>query len=101
MLGMLSSGAYREMSLIEKQTATVYYAPTKRRRYFSLQAAIHAEAVARIYRKHPAEATAYVDDVFYPGWDIKYDDPDRFGTMLRRMKRIIKAAHTLNKGVEK
>lgn len=85
------------MGIVEKQTATVYYAPTRGRRYFSKQAAKHAEAVAMIYKKHPPEPPEYDHEtcrLIDPGWSIKYDEPDRYGTMVRRLTRLLKTTPT-------
>jgi len=80
--------------VIEKQTTTVWYSPTRRRRFFTKNGAIHAEAVALIYKKNPSYPSE--DDEFgrctYRGYNIKYDEPERFETMVRRMEKIIKNA---------
>jgi hypothetical protein len=77
--------------MIEKRTATVFYAPTKRRRYFSMQAAISGEATALILKKHPTEQSEYDDSMrcTYGGWDIRFNEPDKFATMHRRLSRIL------------
>lgn len=73
---------------IEKQTATVWYAPTRGRRYLSRSGAIKGEAYALIIKKHPPEPPDY--DTGYPGYHIKYQDPDRFEKMHRRMCKLIR-----------
>lgn len=75
--------------MIRESTSKVYYAPTRGRRYFSKPAAIHGEAVAIIYKKYPSEK---FESNTGSSYDIKYDEPERYGTMLRRMIRIVKAA---------
>ena len=79
--------------MIVEQIATVWLAPTRRRRFFTKNGAIHAEAVALIYKKNPTEPCEYDDfgRCTYGGYNIKYDEPERFETMVRRMERIIKA----------
>ena len=68
--------------MIQIQKATVYYAPTKGRRYFSKNAAIHAEAVAIIFKKYPP-----VDFEFDTGAyeNIMLEQPLRFERMMRSM----------------
>ena len=73
--------------MIEKQTATVFYAPTRGRRFFTKSAAIHAEAVALIIAKYPPES----GDEYDPGWHVQHDHPG-YETMVRRMERIVKKA---------
>lgn len=45
------------MSELQRQTRTVYFAPTKGRAYLTLMAAAHAEARAMIERKYPTEVS--------------------------------------------
>lgn len=75
--------------MITAQKATVYYAPTKGRRYLTKAAAIHAEACAIIERKH--ETVNYPGDLVTPGefWYWRNNLP-RAEVLLRRMKRIVK-----------
>jgi hypothetical protein len=56
--------------VIEIQRAKVYYAPTARRRYFSLQAAAAGEARALIKLDHPTEESDHDEfgRVTYPGF---------------------------------
>ena len=80
--------------MIIKQTAAVYCAPTRGRRYFSKSAAIKAEAQAIILKKYPAEQACkdFACGCGDPGWHIAYDEPERYATMHRRMCRIIRAS---------
>ena len=73
------------------QCAKVWYAPTKRRRYFSKSAAVNAEALAQIMNRHPIEQAAYTYEVALidPGFDWTREEPERYEKMLRRLKRII------------
>ena len=68
--------------MIQIQTARVYYAPTKGRRYFTKSAAIHAEAAAIILKKYPP-----VDFEFDTGAyeNIMIEQPLRFERMMRSM----------------
>ena len=75
--------------MIEKQQATVWYAPTRRRRYLSRAGAIKGEATAIILQKYPIEP--YEHDTG-AGFDIRYHEPDKFEKMHRRMCRLIAKA---------
>jgi len=75
--------------MIEEQTAKVYYAPTRKRRYFSKNAAINAEAAAIIYKKYPSEK--YESDTGH-SYNIKFDEPGRYGTMHRRLCLMMRTA---------
>lgn len=79
------------MAKVSCQTAKVWYSPTKRRRYFSKSAAVHAEALAIIMKRHPIERAAYTADggLIDPGFDWRWEEPERFQKMLRRLKQII------------
>ena len=74
---------------VQKQTATVFYAPTRGRRYFRRDSAISAEALAIIKLRYPDEPADM--DTSYAGYDVRIDDPIRFEVMHRRMCRIIRA----------
>jgi hypothetical protein len=76
---------------IESVKANVFYAPTKKRRYFSRQAAINGEATAIILKRHPLEP--FESDTG-AGYDIRIDEPDRYEKMHRRLCRIIKNVKT-------
>ena len=73
--------------MIEKQQATVFYAPKAGRRYFTKSAAIKAEAKAIIYAKYPRES--FEPDTGY-SFDIETDCPKRYAIMFRRMCRLVK-----------
>lgn len=75
-----------EMKAIEMRTATVYYAPTRRRRFFSKQKAIRAEAVALIYRKYPREAFEEETGHFE---DMQIKEPERFSEIVDRLSARI------------
>lgn len=74
---------------IQELTATVWYAPTKRRRYFRKHSAIRAEAEAIILNKYPVESFESDTGHFY---DIRIHESDRYETMHRRLSRLIKRA---------
>ena len=68
--------------MIQVQTATVYYAKTKGRRYLTKNAAIRAEAEAVILRKYPLRD--YEPDTgFYV--DIRISEPVKFERIMRSM----------------
>ncbi len=76
--------------MIKKQSATIYYAATAKRRYFTKKAAIEAEAKAIIKQRYPTEQTERDDDgrVTHPGWhwrELKNSDK-----LFRRMCLLIK-----------
>ena len=74
---------------IQTQTATVYYAPTKGRRYLTKRAAIKAEAVAIILKKYPRKD--YEPDTgFYV--DIRISEPVKFKRMMRTMIYLLKVS---------
>jgi hypothetical protein len=75
-----------ELQMIEKQQATVWYAPTRKRRYLSKSGAIKGEATALILKRYPVEP--YEKDTG-AGFDIRHNEPKRFEKMHRRMCRII------------
>lgn len=62
----------RLRGLIERQPATVFWAPTARRRYFTRKAAADAEARALIRAKYPTERPD--PDVSFGGWHWQQDD---------------------------
>lgn len=71
--------------MIEKQQATVYYAPTRGRRYFTRSAAINAEARA-IIKKHYPDQPSDPDD---PGWSMERDETMQFASNLDRLVRAL------------
>ena len=73
--------------MIQRTTATVFYSPAARRRYFSLHGAATAEARAKILKKYPVEP--YEEDTG-AGYDIRFHEPGRYEKLLLRMVRIIK-----------
>lgn len=76
--------------VIQAQMAKVYYAPTKKRRYFSKSAAICAETKAKIFARHPPESADYDNGhMTYPGWNIELDEPERYSKMYRRLRRLV------------
>ena len=76
---------------ISKQTATVYYSPSKRRRYFTLKAAVQAEAKAKIFTKFPGEDYEYDENGYctYGGYHFPSQEPERYAKLLNRLCRII------------
>lgn len=76
--------------MIAKQETVVWFSPAKGRRYFTKAAAIHAEAKAKILERYPTERPESEQGrQTYPGWHFPSDDPERYGKMLRRLKRLI------------
>lgn len=82
------------MSITKKQ-ATVYYAPTKGRRYLSKTAAIRAEARA-IIRKHvpderPCRCTPELCGMCGdPGWSLEQDQPERHARYMRMLTKALR-----------
>ena len=72
---------------IIKETAIVYYAPTRGRRYFVKSAAIKNEAIAIILKRYPIEHFEFDTGHSY---DIRYDEPERFERMLSLLSYKIK-----------
>lgn len=78
--------------MIETTTRKVYRSTAAGRAFLTKRAAIHAEAVALIKRKHPTERE-HVGDfgmIEDPGWH--WTSLPRQHVLLRRLKRLIKAA---------
>ncbi len=73
---------------IQEMTVLVYYSPTRNRRYFSKEAAIKAEAKARIFKKYPSEP--YESDTGYAGYNIWDDRPEFYQRALRFLSYLIK-----------
>jgi len=71
---------------ITKRLRTAYYAPSKGRHYFSLRAAIRAEATARIKRRYPSQKDSIDEPGFY--WKEDVANADK---LLRRMCAYIRA----------
>lgn len=70
-------------------TATVFLAPTARRRYLTKKAAVRAEARALIARKHPTEREEY-DDMgrcTYAGFH--WSQMPRADELFRRVCRMV------------
>ncbi|MEX6325173.1 hypothetical protein AB6F65_09850 [Providencia hangzhouensis] len=73
---------------VTTEVAKVYYSPTRNRRYFSKEAAIKAEAKARIFKKYPSEP--YESDTGYAGYNIWDDRPEFYQRALRFLSYLIK-----------
>jgi hypothetical protein len=68
--------------------ATVWVAPTARRRYLTKRAAIHAEARALIEKRHPTERTEYEQgQIIYGGWH--WTALPRSEVLFRRVCRLV------------
>lgn len=78
---------------IETQTAIVFYAPTKGRRYFSKQAAFRAEATAIILKDHPP----FYGDGKNPPEDVRFDNPEWFAKEHKRIVEELKMARDFGK----
>lgn len=76
---------------ITVDTAKVYRSSKKGRRYLTLKAAIHAEAVAIISNKYPRESPEFNDNGMcsYGGYYWREDIP-RSDVLLRRLSRIVR-----------
>jgi hypothetical protein len=73
---------------VTTEVVKVYYSPTRNRRYFSKEAAIKAEAKARIFKKYPSEP--YESDTGYSGYNIWDDRPEFYQRALRFLSYLIK-----------
>lgn len=72
--------------MIAKETAVVYRGGG--RRYLTKKAAIKAEAIAIIKRKHPTErSTDHGPMGIEPGWH--WSDLSRADVLLRRIERLV------------
>ena len=80
------------MAEIERQTRTVFYAPTKGKRFMTLKGAAMAEAGALIARKYPTESPEYHEGrMTYSGFH--YTTDERLVRVRQRLaKRIERAA---------
>jgi hypothetical protein len=78
--------------MITESTAKVYLAPTRGRRFLTLDGAIRAEAKALIYKKYPSDIGYYEGDLGYSedGYDIYHDDYERYQRMHKKMCVILK-----------
>ncbi|QBF27185.1 hypothetical protein EXN22_16345 [Pseudomonas tructae] len=82
---------------IKAQQATVYYAPTAGRRFFTRSAAINKEARAIIKKHFPdepghdcsEEACGWCQD---PGWSLEHDQPERFKRYHRMLTGALRRA---------
>ncbi|MGV8004282.1 hypothetical protein QPK14_21320 [Photorhabdus temperata subsp. temperata] len=76
---------------VQKMEAIVYYSHTRKRRYFSKNAAIKGEANARIYKKYPLEQMESESGrVTYPGYDIAVDHPEFYRRAIRYLTYLLK-----------
>lgn len=73
---------------VTTEVVKVYYSPTRNRRYFSKEAAIKAEAKARIFKKYPSEKPE--SDTGYAGYNIWDDRPEFYHRALRFLCYLIK-----------
>lgn len=73
--------------MIEEQTATVYFAPTKGRRYLTKNAALSNEARAIILEEYPSDP--YEPDTGY-GFDIRIDCPEAYKEMHDKLTDMLK-----------
>jgi hypothetical protein len=77
------------MSGIETFARKVYRAPTKRRDYFTVNAAARNEASAIIEKKHPSEGHEHdsMGRCTYGGWNWRMDD--HLQKVHARLERLI------------
>ena len=73
---------------VTTEVVKAYYSPTRNRRYFSKEAAIKAEAKARIFKKYPSEP--YESETGYAGYNIWDDRPEFYQRALRFLSYLIK-----------
>lgn len=77
--------------MIEKTITTVYYAPTRGRRYFSKNAAINAEARVIVLRDNPFDIDEYQGREYTK--TLEAEDPELFNELVliqkMRMKGMI------------
>lgn len=78
--------------MIEARTKTVYYSSRKNRHYFSLAAAVEAEASKAIEERYPSESSEHdeLGRCTNPGWWWK-NEIEKSYILLRRVKRLVKA----------
>lgn len=81
---------------VEAKTATVYYAPTKGRRYLSKAAAVRAEARAIIEKHFPSErgcsgvcAGCTYPGCGDPGWRLEEAEPERYMRHYKNLRRAL------------
>ena len=80
--------------MIEEMTRRVYRSTAAGRSFLTKPAAIHAEAVALIKRKHPTEKEYFGEyGMADPGFH--WASLPRHHVLLRRVERLVKAARKL------
>jgi hypothetical protein len=73
---------------VRGQAATVWFAPTARRRFLTKRAAIAAEARALIEARHPRERQESDErGITYPGWSWR--ELPRSDVLYRRVSRMV------------
>lgn len=75
--------------MIERQTATVYFAPTANRRFLTKRAAINKEARAIILKHFPSERPVYDFPEYDPGWSLEVEQPERFARYHRMLCKVL------------
>lgn len=76
------------MPAIQPRPDTVYFSPTKRRRYLTARAAASAEASAKLENKYPSEAAEYENGRMYdPGYH--WSQEDRLVLVHKRYSRLL------------
>lgn len=73
--------------MIERKTAKVFYAPTRRRRYFDKRGCARGEASAMIERKYPREHTEDQYGTETVCWHWK--DDERLHKVYERLWRLL------------
>lgn len=76
---------------VHRQTASVYFAPTAKRRFFTRQAAAHAEASAMIRRKYPTQQADYDDAGRCTDPGFHWSSDERLCRLHKRLARRIAA----------
>lgn len=78
--------------MITSETTIVYRAPTRGRRFLTLNGALYAEAKSLIYKKYPNVNEYFESDTGHSerGYNIEYDEPDRYERMHSRLMFILK-----------
>ena len=84
--------------IVKPLLATVYLAPTARRRYLTKKSAVRAEARALISRKHPTEKGEYDEAgmLTYEGWH--WTSLPRSDVLFRRVCKMVERKSSLAGG---
>lgn len=76
------------MPAIQRRTVEVFYAPTKRRRFFTARSAADAEARAKLELKYPSERDGYENGRCIGG-GYHWSQDERLVRVHKRYKRLL------------